>query len=60
MAQYTVGHAERVRKIEERMASHPGIHLAGNAYHGIGIPDCIRMARDVAGKILKSALERVR
>ena len=29
----------------------PGLHLAGNAYHGIGIPDCIRMGRAVAEEI---------
>ncbi len=51
MAQYTVGHAERVRDIEARLGRHPGLHLAGNAYHGIGIPDCIRMGKEVAETI---------
>jgi oxygen-dependent protoporphyrinogen oxidase len=30
----------------------PGLHLAGNAYRGIGIPDCIRMGRSAAEKLL--------
>jgi len=42
MAQYTVGHADRLRAIEARLAAHPGLYLAGNAYGGIGIPDVIR------------------
>ena len=29
-----------------------GLHLAGNAYEGIGIPDCIRMGRRAAERIL--------
>jgi oxygen-dependent protoporphyrinogen oxidase len=51
MAQYPVGHAARVSEIEGRVAAIPGLHLAGNAYHGIGIPDCIKMGRTAAEKI---------
>ena len=51
MAQYTVGHAERVAELESRMASLPGLYLAGNAYHGIGVPDCVRMGKQAAERI---------
>jgi protoporphyrinogen/coproporphyrinogen III oxidase len=51
MAQYTVGHGERVGELESRMLSLPGLHLAGNAYHGIGVPDCVRMGKQVAERI---------
>ena len=51
MAQYTVGHAKRVKRIEELAQAIPGLHLAGNAYHGIGIPDCVRMGQEAATKI---------
>jgi oxygen-dependent protoporphyrinogen oxidase len=51
MAQYTVGHADRVRRIEARLERLPGLHLAGNAYHGIGIPDCVRMGKQAADAI---------
>jgi len=51
MAQYTVGHEKRVARIEELAARIPGLHLAGNAYHGIGIPDCVRMGQEAATKI---------
>jgi oxygen-dependent protoporphyrinogen oxidase len=55
MPQYTVGHAQRVELIEGMLKDLPGLHLVGNAYYGIGIPDCIRMARQVAGRIITSA-----
>jgi oxygen-dependent protoporphyrinogen oxidase len=48
MAQYPVGHAERIRRIESRLKDLPGIYLAGNAYSGIGISDCIRTGRAAA------------
>jgi oxygen-dependent protoporphyrinogen oxidase len=55
MAQYTVGHAARLAEIQARTAAIPGLYLAGNAYTGIGIPDCIRMGRAAAEAIVKSA-----
>jgi oxygen-dependent protoporphyrinogen oxidase len=55
MAQYTVGHAARLKEIEQRAASLSGLYLAGNAYTGIGIPDCIRMGRAAARAILSQA-----
>jgi oxygen-dependent protoporphyrinogen oxidase len=42
--QYNVGHLERVTAIDEAVARLPGLHLAGNAYKGVGINDCIRNA----------------
>jgi len=51
MAQYTVGHAVRLKEIEARAAAIPGLYLAGNAYTGIGIPDCIRMGRAAAAGV---------
>jgi oxygen-dependent protoporphyrinogen oxidase len=56
MAQYVVGHGPRVREIKERAAAIPGLYLAGNAYEGIGIPDCIRTGRDAAKRILAAAI----
>ncbi|HEY6390131.1 MAG TPA: protoporphyrinogen oxidase [Bryobacteraceae bacterium] len=51
MAQYTVGHEGRVQRIESIVKTIPGLHLAGNAYYGIGIPDCIKMGKEAAAKI---------
>jgi oxygen-dependent protoporphyrinogen oxidase len=53
MAQYTVGHPARLAEIEARAAAIPGFQLAGNAYTGIGIPDCIRMGKQAAESISK-------
>ena len=52
MAQYTVGHPARQAELEARLTQIPGLYVAGNAYQGIGIPDCIRMGRAAADKIL--------
>lgn len=46
--QYDVGHRERVAELEAMAAAHPGLYLAGAAYHGAGVPDCIENARNVA------------
>jgi oxygen-dependent protoporphyrinogen oxidase len=51
MAQYTVGHQRRVEEIESLARTIPGLHLAGNAYHGIGVPDCVRMGKEAAERI---------
>jgi len=52
MAQYSVGHKERMGRVAERVAALPGLRLAGNAYDGIGIPDCIRLGRRAARELL--------
>lgn len=54
MAQYTVGHPARLAEIEARAAAIPGLQLAGNAYTGIGIPDCIRMGKLAAQAVSKA------
>lgn len=51
MAQYPVGHAKIVAQVRAREAAIPGLHLIGNAYEGIGIPDCIRLARDAVRRL---------
>lgn len=46
--QYEVGHLDRVAAIEQRMASIPGLFLAGSGFRAIGIPDCIADGRETA------------
>jgi oxygen-dependent protoporphyrinogen oxidase len=58
MAQYTVGHQARLKEIERHVANIPGLYLAGNGYHGIGIPDCVRMGRQAAAAIAERNLNR--
>jgi len=42
--------------VAERVAALPGLKLAGNAYDGIGIPDCIRLGRGAARELLAGQL----
>ncbi|MFA6600858.1 MAG: protoporphyrinogen oxidase [Candidatus Omnitrophota bacterium] len=51
MPQYHVGHLGRVTAIEKTAEKYPGLFLTGNAYRGLGVPDCIRQAREAARKI---------
>lgn len=53
MAQYNVGHARRITRIMNLIEKYPRLYLAGNAYSGIGLSDCIRTGREAA----KSAME---
>ena len=48
MPQYHLGHLERVARIEQAVAALPGLELAGNAYRGVGIPDCIKSGEQAA------------
>jgi oxygen-dependent protoporphyrinogen oxidase len=48
MAQYGVGHLERLHRIESVLQQLPGLTLAGNGYRGIGVPDCVRSGTDAA------------
>lgn len=50
--QYTLGHPARLRAIEERLATWPGLHVAGNAYHGISVNHCVERSIPVARRIL--------
>jgi oxygen-dependent protoporphyrinogen oxidase len=63
MAQYTVGHGERLRAIAGRLREHPGLYLAGNAFAGIGISDVIRTgetaARAILADVAPAAAEKV-
>jgi oxygen-dependent protoporphyrinogen oxidase len=51
MAQYGVGHLDRLDRIERLRQQLPGLALAGNAYRGIGVPDCVRSGRDAANQL---------
>jgi oxygen-dependent protoporphyrinogen oxidase len=51
MPQYHVGHLERVSRIEQLVARWAGLALGGNAYHGVGIPQCIASGQSAAERI---------
>ena len=57
MPQYEVGHLDRVSE-SERFAAHlPRFALAGAAYRGVGIPDCIRSGEEAARIVLDQLSE---
>jgi oxygen-dependent protoporphyrinogen oxidase len=53
MPQYEVGHSARVQSIRAAVSQLPGVHLAGNYFDGIGIPDAIRGAKAICNRIEK-------
>ena len=58
MPQYLLGHPERVARIEAACSKHAGLYLAGNAFHGVGLPDCIasgERAADAAAAHLRAS-----
>lgn len=52
MPQYHLGHCDRVAEITRLTAAHPGLFIAGNAYHGVGIPDAIHSGEVAAERLL--------
>ena len=59
MPQYEVGHLDRVGEIEREVGRLPRLVLAGAAYRGVGIPDCVRSGEEAAQIILPQLAESV-
>ncbi|HUT94129.1 MAG TPA: protoporphyrinogen oxidase [Thermoguttaceae bacterium] len=57
MPQYHVGHTELVERIESAVGKLDGLELAGNAYHGVGIPNCIHTGEEAAERVLRAFSE---
>lgn len=57
MPQYNMGHLERVEAIEERVAKHPNLGLAGNYFRGVGIPDAILMGETAVESLLAQQVQ---
>lgn len=55
--QYAVGHLERVQKMRNELVGFPGLFLAGGAYEGVGIPDCVRQGQEAAKVAMKVLLD---
>lgn len=53
MPQYNLGHPDRLARIDACLAQRPNLALAGNGYHGIGVPDCIKSGQTAAEKALQ-------
>ena len=58
MPHYAVGHGALVARIRETASAYPGLRLAGNAYGGVGIPDCVRSGEEAAEDIFSYIVKR--
>lgn len=58
--QPVVGHAARMQRVRGRLKDMPGLYLAGAAYDGVGIPDCIRQARSAVEQLLRERFSLTR
>ena len=54
MPQYVVGHLDRLERIDAGLAAHSGLALAGAAYRGVGIPDCIASGEAAAESVVRA------
>jgi oxygen-dependent protoporphyrinogen oxidase len=58
LAQYSVGHRARIATLRQALTQLPYVSVIGNAFDGIGIPDCIRLARNTARSVLMSSADK--
>lgn len=54
MPQYVLGHPQRLERIEATLERHAGLALAGAAYRGVGIPDCVASGEEAAESVVRS------
>lgn len=57
MPQYEVGHLKRLQQVEQALANYPSILLAGSAYRGVGVPDCVKQGKESAERAWQRALQ---
>jgi oxygen-dependent protoporphyrinogen oxidase len=55
IAQYVPGHPDRLRRMEERVAQHAGLHLTGSSYRGVSVNTCLKDAERTAAAVLDAA-----
>lgn len=60
MPQYHIGHQARIERVEAELAKFPHLALAGNAYHGVGIADCVHTGEEAAEKIVNHILTGIK
>lgn len=54
LPQYEPGHLERLAQLDELVSRVPCLHLLGNSYRGVGLPDLVRDARTTARALAES------
>lgn len=56
MPQYHLGHVDRVDEIFKHVDKQSGLAIAGNAYRGVGIPDCVHSGEQAAASVYDELL----
>lgn len=56
MAQYHLGHIERIARLRSHLEHFPTLALCGNAYDGAGLPDCVRGGESSAERLHEALL----
>ena len=51
MPLYRTGHLDWLSTVEDRLSRWQGLGWAGNAYRGVGIPDCVRSANEAVARL---------
>ena len=54
MPQYKIGHLDLVERIEKGVKELPGLEIAGIAYRGVGIPDCVHSGENAAESLMST------
>ncbi len=54
MPRYTVGHLGRLAAVDASLAAHPRLALAGAAYRGSGVPDCVAQGFAAAARLMEA------
>jgi len=49
--QFKLGHRDRRARIEQLVSRHPGLFVIGNAYYGVSLNDCVKLAYKAAGQL---------
>lgn len=55
--QYTVGHYQRLKKIDELLLKHKGLFLSGNAFRGVSVNDCVMNSFKLAQTIIETTTQ---
>lgn len=60
LPQYTVGHLDRMGRINDLLRDHAGLYITGSAYHGVGLPDCVHDANLTAKAVMEFLLPGIK
>ncbi len=52
--QPVVGHLAKIARMKTTLARYPGLYIAGSGFDGVGVPDCVRQANEIAATIVAS------